>query len=116
MKTFHEISDYIFIVVGVWLEENRLAVLNSDLGGRVSSINADIWPRGDLEKVVVEGGKLLNVTFPHDFVDQLLNEAAGSVYIVREACYRALQDINIYPVHPISPNYAWGDGGCSLTC
>jgi hypothetical protein len=96
MKTFHEISDYIFIVVGVWLEENRLAVLNSDLGGRVASINADIWPRNDLEKVIVKGGELLNVSFPRDFVDQLLNEAAGSVYIVREACYRALKHADIY--------------------
>ena len=103
MKTFHEISDYIFIVVGVWLEENRLVVLNSDLGGRVASINADLWPREDLRKVVVEGGRLLNMTFPQAFVDQLLNEAAGSVYIVREACYRALQHIDVYnrQEHPL---------------
>ncbi len=96
MKTFHEISDYIFIVVGVWLEENRLVVLNSDLGGRVASINSDIWPRDDLKKVIVKGGDLLNVSFPQEFVDQLSNEAAGSVYIVREACYRALHEIDIY--------------------
>ncbi|MGI9419577.1 MAG: hypothetical protein ACR2RA_17255 [Geminicoccaceae bacterium] len=96
MKTFHEISDYIFIVVGVWLEENRLVVLNSDLGGRVASINADMWPRIDLERVIVEGADLLNVSFPRIFVDQLLNEAAGSVYIVREACYQALQESGIY--------------------
>ncbi|MEM7042732.1 MAG: hypothetical protein AAF543_07970 [Pseudomonadota bacterium] len=96
MKTFHEISNFIFIVVGVWLEENRLVVLNSDLGGRVASINADMWPRGDLERVIVKGGSLLNVSFPQAFVDQLLNEAAGSVYIVREACYRALEQIDVY--------------------
>lgn len=105
MKTFHEISDYIFIVVGVWLEENRLVVLNSDLGGRVASINADIWPREDLEKVVSKGGELLNVSFPQPFVDQLLNEAAGSVYIVREACYRALQQIDIYNRQERLTNY-----------
>ena len=96
MKTFHEISDYIFIVIGVWLEENRLVVLNSDLGGRVSSINADLWSREDLSKVIVEGGKLLNVAFHESFVNQLINEAAGSVYIAREACYRALEDFGVY--------------------
>lgn len=105
MKTFHEISDYIFIVVGVWLEENRLVVLNSDLGGRVASINADIWSRNDLERVIVDGGDLLNVVFPQEFVNQLLNEAAGSVYIVREACYRALQHIDIYNKQEEKFNY-----------
>lgn len=96
MKTFHEISDYIFIVVGVWLEENRLVVLNSDLGGRIDSINADMWSREDLRRVIVDGGKLLNVSFPEIFVDQLLNEAANSVYVVRETCYRTLKQYNIY--------------------
>lgn len=96
MKTFHEISDFIFIVIGVWLEENRLVVLNSDLGGRVASINADLWSREDLSRVVVDGGKLLNVTFQEEFVSQLINEAAGSVYIAREACYRALEGAGIY--------------------
>ncbi|MGI9437088.1 MAG: hypothetical protein ACR2Q4_20030 [Geminicoccaceae bacterium] len=96
MKTFHEISDYVFIVIGVWLEENRLVVLNSDLGGRVTSVNADVWSRDDLTKVIVDGGKLMNVTFHEEFVSQLVNEAAGSVYIAREACYRALEDFGIY--------------------
>ena len=96
MKTFHEISDYIFIVVGVWLEENRLVVLNSDLGGRIASINADMWSRDDLRRVIVEGGNLLSVSFPETFVDQLLNEAANSVYVVRETCYRALEECSIY--------------------
>ena len=47
LKAFHEESKYCFIIVGVWLEENRLTVYNGDLTGRVTSINADKWEDND---------------------------------------------------------------------
>jgi hypothetical protein len=43
LKAFHEASKLCFIIIGVWLEENRLIVYNGDLTGRVVSINADTW-------------------------------------------------------------------------
>ena len=96
LKAAHELSNYIFIVVGVWLEKNRMAHLNPDLAGRVAAINADDWTDDDLLRVVKEGAEKLNIAFPPTFAEQLIKRACGSVYLVREACYRACDESKIF--------------------
>jgi pimeloyl-ACP methyl ester carboxylesterase len=92
LKALHELSKhYIFIVVGVWLENNRLVHLNRDLVGRVSPINADIWTDDDLRRVITEGEQKLNIKFPTGFAAKLVEKSCGSVYLVREACRRACE-------------------------
>ena len=86
LKAFHESSSICFIVVGVWLDENRLIVYNGDLTGRVFSVNADEWTRDQLREVVQTGGRLLNVVFEDAFVNSLINESFDSVHIVQEVC------------------------------
>jgi pimeloyl-ACP methyl ester carboxylesterase len=89
-KTMLDVSNrHIFIILGVWLERNRLAYLNKDLAGRVIAINADEWSDGDLVRVIASGEEKLNIAFPSHFVEALLSNCCGSVYLVREACYRA---------------------------
>jgi len=88
LKAFHEQSSLCFIIVGVWLEENRLTVYNGDLTGRVVSVNADKWSREELEEVISTGEALLNIQFSESFKEVLLNECFGSVYIVQEGCYQ----------------------------
>lgn len=63
LKAFHENSKICFIIIGVWLEENRLSVYNGDLTGRVLSIDADKWEVDELRRVVEDGAALLNVEF-----------------------------------------------------
>lgn len=89
LKAFHESSKITFIIVGVWLEDNRLIVYNGDLTGRVISVNADKWDNEDLEKVIKKGSDLLNVTFNPIFVSDLISLARESVYVVQESCSRA---------------------------
>ena len=89
LKAFHEASAICFIVVGVWLEENRLVVFNGDLTGRLVAIDADRWSDTELTRVIQEGCKLLNVDFDTEFSNQLVKESYGSVYIVQEACRQA---------------------------
>jgi hypothetical protein len=97
LKAIHELSDkYVFIVIGVWLENNRLVHLNKDLSGRVAPINADDWTDEDLLRVIHEGERKLNIVFPHGFAEKLVERACGSVYLVREACYRACEISGIY--------------------
>lgn len=96
LKAFYEESKYCFIIVGVWLDENRITDYNGDLSTRIASINADKWEDQELRKVVSEGGSLLNVRFKPDFVDQLLQECAGSVYIVQEACNQCCLSLEIH--------------------
>ena len=71
LKAFHEASDLCFIVVGVWLEENRLIVYNGDLTGRVLAVDADEWRPEELLQVIDLGAELLNVEFHEDFKNDL---------------------------------------------
>lgn len=96
LKAFHEESKYCFIVVGVWLEENRLTVYNGDLTGRVTSINADKWEDDELKMVITKGEKLLKIKFNSDFVSELLKQCHGSVYILQESCHQCCKDWNIH--------------------
>lgn len=91
LKAFHEISSYIFIIVGVWLEDNKLIIYNGDLTGRVVSVNADVWTESELREVISDGGSLLGVFFDPNFVTRLVESSKGSVYLVQEACRRACE-------------------------
>jgi hypothetical protein len=96
LKAFHEASKFCFIVIGVWLEENRLIVYNGDLTGRVVSINADRWENRELEEVIQAGAKLLNIEFAPEFVSQLIQGAKNSVYIVQEGCRKVCIENGIF--------------------
>ena len=89
LKAFHEASDITFVIVGVWLEDNRLIVYNGDLTGRVVSVNADRWGVEELREVVNVGGALLGVSFDAVFTAALIILARESVYVVQEGCRRA---------------------------
>lgn len=88
LKAFHETSKITFIVIGVWLEDNRLIVYNGDLTGRVISVNADKWSEIELREVINDGGILLGVSFHENFINSLLTNCLDSVYLVQEACRR----------------------------
>lgn len=96
LKAFHENSQLCFIVIGVWLEENRLTVYNGDLTGRVTPINADKWTPEELGAVVNAGEALLNISFAPGFRDHVIANSFDSVYILQEACYRCCvaEDVN----------------------
>lgn len=96
LKAFHENSSISFIVVGVWLEENRLSVYNGDLSGRLLPINADKWKKCELRRVIEKGESLLNIRFSEEFKTDLINQCNESVYIVQEACNRCCTINNIY--------------------
>ena len=95
LKAFHENSSYCFVVVGVWLDENRLIELNGDLAGRVLAVDVDQWRREELLEVVAEGERLLNLRFDDHLKDELVAGAFERVAVVQEACYRLCEDEGI---------------------
>lgn len=95
LKAFHEESKLCFIIVGVWLEDNRLTVYNGDLTGRVFSIDADHWTNKELLEVISRGENLLNFKFSQEFVNELLLNCFSSVYIVQETCFKCCEKYNI---------------------
>lgn len=96
LKAFHETSDLCMVIVGVWLEENRLIVYNGDLTGRVIPIDADHWTRDDLRAVIHAGEDLLKIQLAEEFKDDLLNRSFDSVSIVQECCRRAIRSAGVY--------------------
>lgn len=96
LKALHEGSGFCMIVVGVWLEENRLIVYNGDLTGRVIPIDADEWKAEELKEVIETGGRLLKVEFEDEFVEQLLEGCFDSVAIVQECCRRACHEAQVF--------------------
>lgn len=96
LKAFHEDSRYTFIIVGVWLDANRLIQHNGDLTGRVVSINADRWEEKELRQAVSQGESLLNVRFEESFVNDLIAGAYESIWIVQEACRLACENADVF--------------------
>ncbi|MBY6073416.1 hypothetical protein KUV35_19100 [Marinobacter salsuginis] len=96
LKAFHENSSLCFIIIGVWLEENRLTVFNGDLTGRVLSINADRWDEEDLKEVIRLGEELLHITFENNFKRYILNNCFDSVHIIQEACRQCCEEEGIF--------------------
>lgn len=100
LKAFHEASSLKFVVVGVWLEENRLIVHNGDLTGRVVSLNADDWSTDQLLRIIENGEELLGVRFDDAFKRDLVTHSYESVYVVQEACREALRREGIRDSEP----------------
>lgn len=95
LKAFHEASDICFIVVGVWLEEDRLTVHNGDLTGRVISINADLWTPEDLDDLFFNSEALLNISFDEQFKEDIKNSCNGSVFLVQQLCHNSCKEMGI---------------------
>ena len=95
LKAFHENSKLCFIVIGVWLDENKLVIYNGDLTGRVVSVNADLWTQDKLREVVHKGEDMLNVSFSKTFIDDLMDNCFENVYYVQEVCNRVCSECGI---------------------
>jgi len=96
LKAFYEQSDVSFIIVGVWLEANRLIVYNGDLAQRITSIPADTWTPTELSKVVRNGEKYLNIRFEDEVVDAIVQGAQSNVGILQDALRQMCLEKDIY--------------------
>jgi hypothetical protein len=86
LKAYHEASDLCFMIVGVWLEGNRLLVYNGDLAGRMTAINADQWTEDSLTEVIEAGEEFLNIQFDRHLKESIVDQCFNSVYILQEVC------------------------------
>ena len=96
LKAFYERSPVSFIVVGVWLEANRLIVYNGDLSHRLTSIPADTWCSDDLMRVVRAGEPFMNASFSSEVADELVRRAQGNVGQLQEALRQMFLSREIY--------------------
>jgi len=100
LKALHENSSLTIIVVGVWLDENRLVQFNGDLSGRLITINADRWDDESLREVINSGAELLNFQFGGGVVEQIISGSFSSVYVVQETCHRLCEESGLFSTQP----------------
>lgn len=91
LKAFHEESRLCFIIVGVWLEDDRLTTFNGDLAGRVVSINADKWLDENIDELFNVSEALLNISFPDDFKTEVKTHCNGSIFLVQQLCMKVCE-------------------------
>ncbi|QKV80236.1 hypothetical protein [Amycolatopsis sp. Hca4] len=89
LKGYFDYSAYRFVMIGVWLDDNKLLRFNGDLGSRIATVNADHWSRTELEDVIEKGENLIGLKFESDFCDYVLENCLGSVWVVQQVCYQA---------------------------
>lgn len=95
LKVFHEISGILFVVIGVWLETNRLIMFNGDLSGRIATVDAGKWSEDELRQVIRKGAELLNIDIPGDVQRALITRCQSNVGLLQEACYRLCSNADL---------------------
>ena len=88
LKTFYDDSDFTFIILGAWVDKNRLITLNGDLASRLISINVDNWNIENLKQVIKKGCDLLNIVFDDRLIEDIIHESFDNVYYVQEMCHK----------------------------
>jgi hypothetical protein len=96
LKAYHEMSQVCFIIIGVWLENDRITSFNGDLTGRVKAINADLWNESDMNRLLEKSEKMLNIIFEDKFKRNLISKSNGNVFLVQRICLKACQLSNIH--------------------
>jgi hypothetical protein len=62
---------------------------NSDLRGRVWSLEIDYWEKEDLKKIADKGFSKLKIDFPEAAKEKFAEEAAGSPQLIQQMCLEA---------------------------
>ncbi|WP_457980504.1 hypothetical protein L0Y47_07185 [Ectopseudomonas composti] len=96
LKAYHELSKHCFIIIGVWLEDDRLTAYNNDLVGRVISVNADTWTEEDIDNLLQTSEQLLNIEFTNEFKLGIKKHCKDNVFLVQQICMKACEAQNLY--------------------
>lgn len=96
LKAYHELSKHCFIIIGVWLEEDRLTAHNNDLVGRVISVNADAWLEPDIDNLLSTSEELLNIEFTQEFKAGIKKHCKDNVFLVQQICMKACEAQNLH--------------------
>lgn len=90
LKTLWDYKTFI-VVVGVWISENMLITLNSDLSDRIEEI-AVTWNTNELKKVLKKGCDALNLNMSGPVADRLAEISYESVGLLQKLALRLLDD------------------------
>jgi hypothetical protein len=90
LKTLWDYKTFV-VVVGVWISENMLITLNSDLSDRIEEI-AVTWSNSDLKKVLGKGCEALNIEMSQAVSERLADISYESVGLLQKLTLRLIDD------------------------
>jgi hypothetical protein len=90
LKTLWDYQTFV-VVVGVWISENMLITLNSDLSDRIEEI-AVTWSKSELKRVLKKGCDALNLNMSAPVADRLAEISYESVGLLQKLALRLLDD------------------------
>lgn len=79
-------EEILFLLIGIPSSPNRALRNNPDLSGRMGHISFDYLSREEVRSVVSSGGKLLNISFQEDVVEEIINCSMKNAYLVQYIC------------------------------
>ncbi len=62
---------------------------NTDLQGRILSIDFEYWQDNILRNIIHKGSQILNVKFPENFINRISLESSGSPQLMQSLCLAA---------------------------
>lgn len=68
---------------------------NSDLRGRIASLNFDYWPVESLKQIARQGFNVLNVDLPGKVLDKMVEEVAGSPQLMQSLCLNTALELGV---------------------
>jgi len=70
---------------------------NSDLRGRVQTLDVGYWDESDLVKIAEKGFNLLRIDYDEDLIGYLAEESAGSPQLMQRLCLEVCYEFDIDP-------------------
>jgi hypothetical protein len=94
LKALWDYETYV-VIIGIWAENNLLLHLNPDLSGRIEEVSI-YWSSVDLNKVLGNGSKALNLDFSSRIRDRLIEDANGTVGIMQKMVLDYLDENGVF--------------------
>ena len=85
LRTFSE-NNVIFIILGVWTQQDSLFLKNLDLNGRMQDVTVEPWNQVDLKKIIAKGSKELGISIPDDIQIDIIKNSFGNVGLLQDIC------------------------------
>lgn len=91
LRTFSE-NNILFIILGVWKQQDSIFVKNMDLNGRVKNIAVEPWTKKEFEQIIYKGTSILNISIPRNLIDYIIDNSFGNVGLVQDICKYSIAD------------------------
>jgi hypothetical protein len=108
LKAMGEYSLFV-VIVGVWPRDHLLTYFNGDLDGRVEDIHLN-WKDSELERVVNQGARELNIEIPTAITQSMVLDAYGSVGLLQRLAEQYCLEMGVLE-RRIKTQRLLGEGG-----